>query len=212
MRKMKPIPKLTPEQIEQFWSEVDQRGSKDCWEWRRGRGRYKYGHISFRPYGRFLVHRIAYALGHGRDPGQLLVCHHCDNTRCCNPAHLFLGTDADNLADMRAKGRSGVGEANGRAKLTERTVKAILDSDESQQVLADWYNVSRTTISKIHLGVIWGHLGGRGIRRLRGKLTEDQVRQIRHCNHSAVALAEEHHVSPATIRRVWNGQTYANVA
>jgi hypothetical protein len=221
MRKTKPIPKLTPKQIEYFWSKVDRHGPKDCWEWQRGRGSSKYGMIWFSPSGMFLVHRIAYALGNGCTPGQLLVCHRCDNTRCCNPAHLFLGTCADNMADMRAKGRGAVGEANSRAKLTASIVQAILDSDELQRTLADRYGIAQTTVSQIRLGKTWKHVGDRthiirgprrGNRCPHAKLTEDRVRRIRQSNQSNVALAKKYGVSPSTINLVRNGYTWATVA
>jgi len=202
-------------------SKVDRRGPKDCWEWQKGRGSNKYGHVSFSPYGRFLVHRIAYALGYGSTPGQLLVCHKCDNPRCCNPAHLFLGTCADNMADMRAKGRGGVGEANSRAKLTASIVQAILDSDELQRILANRYGIAQTTVSQIRLGKIWKHIGDRahiirgprrGNRCPHAKLTEDRVRRIRQSNQSLVALAKKYGVAPSTISYVRSGRTWVTVA
>ena len=87
-----------------FWSKVDKRGPDECWEWiacKTGKG---YGQFSIdgRPY---LVHRISYELANGAIPDGLFVCHHCDNPSCCNPAHLFLGTNKDNICDCVAKGR-----------------------------------------------------------------------------------------------------------
>ena len=222
MPKPKPIPSLTPKQLARFSSNVDRRGPNDCWEWRRGRGRSKYGYISLAPHGKFLVHRIAYMLSHGRDPGELLVCHKYDNTRCCNPAHLSLGTCADNLADMRAKGRGGVGERNSRAKLTPEKVLEILDSDELPRVLAERYGVDVTTIRAIRLGKIWKHIGDRsniihgprrGNRCPFAKLNEGQVRQIRQStNKTVAALSREFGVAPSTIYGVLSGRTWATVA
>jgi hypothetical protein len=221
MLKMKPIPKLTQKQIDRLWSQVDRRGPKDCWEWQAGPGSGTYCHTSFSPHGAFLVHRIAYALGHKRAPGQLLVCHECDNPRCCNPDHLFLGTYAENSADMRAKGRAATGEDSPHAKITSSIVKAILASDEMQRILADHYGISQSAVSLIRLGKNWRHCGDRthiirgprcGARSPHAKLTEAQVRRIRLSDKSAAALADKYGVDPSTISYARNGHSWATVA
>ncbi len=92
------------------------------------------------------------------------VLHTCDNPPCCNPAHLWLGTHADNMADMKAKGRLkgfGLGSANSHAVLYEDDVQAIrqrLRSGERQQDIADAYGVVQTEISAIKTGRLWAHL------------------------------------------------------
>lgn len=85
-----------------FWSRVDNTG--ECWLW-TGSQRDGYGRLLFQ--GRFkLAHRVAWELTNGPIPDGLYVCHTCDNPPCVRPAHLFVGSQQDNLNDMVAKGRS----------------------------------------------------------------------------------------------------------
>jgi hypothetical protein len=93
---------------DRFWPKVDKRGEDECWEWQgsrsRGYGRILIGGAKGRPYQ---AHRIAWELtvGH-RLPDSIMVLHRCDNPPCVNPAHLFLGTQLDNMRDCAAKGRT----------------------------------------------------------------------------------------------------------
>ncbi len=99
----------------------------------------------------------------GEIPHNMCVCHNCDNPSCVNPAHLFLGTQVDNIKDMVSKGRGGnhKGENNGRTKLTNDNVisiKYLLSKGIFQKYIALVYNVSQVTISRIKLGKNWSHI------------------------------------------------------
>lgn len=90
------------------WEHVDMSGGPaECWPWTASRMRNGYGHIGVE--GRTLAaHRVAYESAMGPIPKGLNVLHHCDNRGCCNPGHLWIGTQRENLLDMIAKGRHGM--------------------------------------------------------------------------------------------------------
>lgn len=116
-----------------FWSKVDVRGPDECWEWT---GSFRGPEYRSAGYGQFYAgkgtkvigaHRFAAMLRYGMFDRRLFVCHSCDNTRCVNPSHLFLGTHQDNVNDMVAKGRQAKvgGERHPAAKLTDAQVDDI---------------------------------------------------------------------------------------
>lgn len=147
---------------ERFWTKVDKRNPDDCWEWTGGKVRHGYGSVSLknqfgRPSSRH-AHRVSWELTNGEIPNGLYVCHKCDNKACCNPAHLFLGTQSENMKDMYAKGRKTQrGERNGNAKLTLEDVTNIrkrLGRDQMSDIAKD-YGVTRQAIWQISRGLKW---------------------------------------------------------
>lgn len=115
----------SPEQ--RFWSKVQQVGQDECWNWKGYVGISNgYGKTSFNNV-RGTAHRFAYQIAKGEIPKGLCVLHRCDNKICCNPAHLFIGTLADNVADMVSKNRQHRpdGDKHHNRKLSEAIVREI---------------------------------------------------------------------------------------
>jgi hypothetical protein len=137
---------------------VDRRNPDECWPWlsytdRKGYGRFSWG---TRPIYRVRATRAMYQLVYGpEDIAGKVVCHTCDNPRCVNPAHLWLGTAEDNVADKVAKDRQACGEAHGCSKLSARAVEQIRKSDLGSRELARHFGVHRTTVQRIRNGNLW---------------------------------------------------------
>lgn len=147
---------------ERFWNQVVRRGDDECWEWISSHRKNGYAIISAKTSsGNYLfAHRYSYLLAHGEIPDEMWVLHRCDNRLCVNPAHLFLGTSADNVADKVAKGRQAKGEDSPLAILTEGKVREIrsLYPEVSSSKLSAMYGVSHTTICRILNGKLWKHV------------------------------------------------------
>lgn len=147
-----------------FWSTADQRRflskvrcSEGCWEWQAYCLPGGYGQFSIAGQN-VLAHRAVYDLLKGSVSDGAHVCHKCDNPKCCNPEHLFLGTQADNMADKIAKGRAACGAVlRTNSKLTEDAVREIrsLHGKVLQRELACRFGVSQATISEISSHKKW---------------------------------------------------------
>lgn len=156
MLQQKPIPPLNEGY---FWPRVEK--TDGCWNWTGAHASRGYG--SYRPDGKYaqiyLVHRVSWVHHNGGQqiPQGMVICHSCDNRKCVRPEHLFLGTPADNSADMRAKRRQAFGERCKR-KLTEEKVREIrrrLAIGESTTSIARDFGVTQAMVSHIRTGRKW---------------------------------------------------------
>jgi hypothetical protein len=135
-----------------------------CWEFNKktvvdGYGRIKIG-------GRLVMaHRAAYEAFRGPIRDELLACHSCDNRLCCNPWHIFPGTDSDNMRDAVGKGRARQPDLRGtrhpKARLTDedvRTIRACVAAGQPQHSVAHSFGISQSMVSLINLGRKWSHV------------------------------------------------------
>lgn len=146
-----------------FDSHVERGEPDDCWPWHGATNTAGYGAI-YENHRMVRAHRRAWENANGQIPQGLFVLHRCDNPPCCNPAHLFLGTQADNMRDMFAKGRCppALGERNGKSKLTAEQVREIKRTykgrrGERQEICAR-YGIHGNTLQAIMAGVTWRHV------------------------------------------------------
>lgn len=145
---------FTESQIQRFWANVPKGDADTCWLWTGSRMRTGYGALWLARGRQVYAHRMMLMLETGADiPPSLSVCHRCDNPPCVNPAHLFVGTNTDNVRDSVRKHRDGR-----RRKLTDQQVDEIRRaraSGERLLALANRYGVTETTISYIARRLQW---------------------------------------------------------
>ena len=132
----------------------------ECWEISGAES--GKGYVAFGFKGKQgLAHRVAYEIFIGPIPEGLFVLHRCDNRKCANPKHLFLGTHDDNMQDMDSKGRRRSGEKHYMARLTDdlvRTLRAEYKPGDSWMALEKKYGINRGVLRPAILGITWKHV------------------------------------------------------
>lgn len=212
---------------ERFWQYVE-RG-EGCWRWTGNVNNMGYGMIYDAARRRkILAHRVSWEIHYGEIPERRVLLHQCDHPWCVNPAHLALGTQADNMQDMAKKFRGN------RSVFVD--AKSILNVIELAKdgcgvdSLAERFGVSVSTIYNILRGRTHGHVGDAEVKRARDGLVVDilpddvarkhvlldeEVQYIRTSMasgaHSAAELAKIFCVSPMTVYNVANRRTHARV-
>lgn len=157
------LPLLTAKEQQRFWRKINKLSPSECWPWT--------GATNTRGYGKFRVNkklyyatRMVWFLAHGAQPDGLGLLHKCDNPICCNPDHLFLGSRADNVADMTSKRRNRVplGSDHSNATLTDSDVIAIRRLRATTSLtgveIGKQFGVTKSTVARIITRQIWKHL------------------------------------------------------
>lgn len=143
---------------------------KGCWEWKGAASHFGHGMVTVRGMKPRVqrVHRVVYGLLCGPIAPGLFVCHKCDNPSCCNPAHLFIGTAADNNRDSKSKGRNARGETCGPSRLSADEVRRIRSEwagrpksgarskpGHGSLAMSERFGVSKPTILRVVRGETW---------------------------------------------------------
>lgn len=148
-----------------FWKRVSK--GPGCWLWLGAKGKFGYGVIAKSTYGQDLAHRYSYEIEKGRIPKDLCVLHSCDNPPCVNPDHLWIGTLADNNADMVRKGRQVTnpllirGSLQGLSRLTEdkvREIRTLRTQGKRDREIGNKFGIAHSTVSLICLRKTWAWL------------------------------------------------------
>ena len=190
-----------------------------CWLWLGAVASNGYGAVCNDEGEKGSAHRFFYSEMVGSIPGDMHVCHRCDVRICVNPAHLFLGSAAENNRDKKNKGRQVKGSGHPNATLEDWQVKDICTSDEFPHALAKRHGTSVSNVHYIRAGRGWPHIDGSrrkgsvasGARLPQSKLRERDLQPIRSLREGGLTyreIGERFGVSANTVRSVCLGESW----
>jgi len=197
---------------ERFFSKINILNN-GCHQW-TGAHSCGYGTISIMNKTK-KTHRLAWIIANNKEiPEGMCICHYCDNGLCVNPAHLFLGTNQDNMRDMVEKGRY----KNGRARLKEKDVKRIYnlyDKGKSYKDIIHIFGIDATSFWRVISGKQWKKLFKKYNRiYIPPYLTAQQIYQIyKLCDNNIdnITIARLFHIDASTVSRIKSGKRHKNL-
>lgn len=131
-----------------------------CWIWMGAETVKGYGSVRFHG-SPFRAHRVSYELHFGSIPDGMRVCHTCDTPLCVRPDHLWLGSQLENVRDRESKGRTAVGEINGKSLLTVedvREMRRLFSQGVGRARLAERFQRDYKTVHSVVMGLSWKHV------------------------------------------------------
>ena len=153
------VPDYAPKQC--LYDHTVLSDDESCWLWVGGVSGSGYGMVPMGKHKRPYAHRISYEVHNGPIPAGMSVLHKCDNKRCVNPYHLFVGTQKDNMVDMVSKKRHMHGERTNTAKITEadvREIRALKEKGVTLSAIATQFGICFQQVSRIVRRERWAHV------------------------------------------------------